>query len=520
MSTPPKRYHAPVWNEPVILAMGYPGRRGVLFPQVDDEIRARVGAVEDLIPAAARRRDAPALPQLSEPEVLYHYLRLSQQTLGMMGISLFGTCTMKYNPQINEEAAWRPEITEVHPHQHEDTLQGTLEIVHGMDLILRELSGMDQFVFQAGGGAEAAYTHCSVTRAYHAARGELDQRDEIITTIQTHPCNPATAAAAGFKVITLMLDEHGYPSVDALKAAVSNRTAALMVNNPDDMGVYNPEMKGWVRIVHEAGGLCFWDSANFNAMMSKVRPREIGFDACMFMLHKTFGSPKSGVGGPAVGAYGCSAELAPFLPAPVVDFDGKQYRLDHDRPESVGKIREFWGNVPVILKAYAWVRAMGPEQIAQASDLSVLGNNYMEQGLLAIRGVTRSHPDAKAPRLEMTRYSLQTLKEETGVDVHDVQNRMTDFGVDAMWTSHEPWLIPEPFTPESGEMYGKEALDRWIAVLAQISDEAYSNPEIVKTAPHNQAIRRLKAGRTDDPNTRAMTWRAFRRKLHVESAFG
>lgn len=512
MSVEPREYHAPVWNEPVIMEMGYPGRRGVLFPPIEADIDAQIGDASELVPVGLRRKDRPALPELSEPEVLYHYLRLSQQTLGMMGVSLFGTCTMKYNPQINEQMAWRPELTELHPHQHEDTMQGALEIVHGMDLILRELSGMDQFVFQAGGGADAAYTHCAVTRAYHAARGELAQRDEIITTIQTHPSNAATAAAAGFKVITLMLDENGYPSIDALRAAVSDRTAALMLNNPDDMGVYNPEIKRWVEIVHEAGGLCFYDHANFNGVMSKIRAREIGFDACMFMLHKTFGAPKSGVGGPAVGAYGCSAALAPFLPAPLVTKGHDRYHLVYDRPQSVGKIREFWGNVPVVLKAYAWSRAMGAEGIAQASDISVLANNYMEKGLLAIRGVTRSHPEAGSPRLEMTRYSLEKMKEETGVDVHDVQNRMTDFGIDAMWSSHEPWLIPEPFTPEAGEMYGKEALDRWIAILARISDEAYSDPQIVKTAPHNQAVHRLKAGDTDDPAKRAMTWRAFKTK--------
>ena len=512
MTIKPKEYHAPVWNEPIIMEMGHPGRRGLLFPPIESEIRDQVGDADDLIPFALRRQDKPALPEMSEPEVLYHYLRLSQQTLGMMGTSLFGTCTMKYNAQINEQMAWRPELTQLHPLQHEDTMQGALEIVHNMDLALRELSGMDQFVFQAGGGAEAAFTHCAVTRAYHAARGELEQRDEIITTIQTHPCNPATAATAGFKVITLMLDENGYPSLDALKAAVSHRTAALMVNNPDDMGVYNPEMKEWIRIVHEAGGLAFYDAANFNGTMSKVRAREIGFDACMFMLHKTFGAPKSGVGGPATGAYGCTAELAPFLPTPLVTHADGRYRLDHDRPRSVGKIREFWGNVQVILKAYAWVRAMGAAGIAQASDISVLANNYMEKGLLAIRGVNRADPEATLPRLEMTRYSLEQMKEETGVDVHDVQNRMTDFGIDAMWTSHEPWLLPEPFTPEAGEMYGKEALDRWIAVLAQISDEAYSDPRIVKSAPHNQAIHRLKPGDTDAPGKRAMTWRAFKKK--------
>lgn len=507
-----KEYHAPVWNEPVVMEMGYPGRRGAVFPAVEEEVRNTVGSAGDLIPYSMRRVGKPALPEMSEPEVLYHYLRLSQQTLGMMNISLFGTCTMKYNAQINEAIAWRPEVTHVHPYQDEDTLQGLLEVVYGMDQILRELSGMDQFVFQAGGGAEAAYTSCAVTRAYHASRGELQQRNEIITTIQTHPSSAATAAAAGFKVITLMIDENGYPSLESLKAAVSNRTAALMVNNPDDMGVYNPEIKEWVRIVHEAGGLCFYDHANFNGVMTKLRASELGFDACMFMLHKTFGAPKSGVGGPAVGAYGCSAKLAPFLPKPVVAFDGERYKLDYDRPQSIGKIREFWGNVQVIVKAYAWARAMGAAGMAEASDLSVLANNYMERGLLAIRGVTRSHPDATTPRLEMTRYSFQQLKEETGVEVHDVQNRMTDFGIDALWTSHHPWLVPEPVTPEAGEMYGKEALDTWIAVLKRISDEAYTNPEIVKTAPHNQAIHRLKSSALDDPSQWAMTWRAYLRK--------
>lgn len=512
MNKPLPNYHAPVWNEPVILEMGHPGRRGVLLPALEQRVQDAVGPAAGLVPPSARRARGPALPEMSEPEVLYHYLRLSQQTLGMMNISLFGTCTMKYNPQINEAMAWRPEITHLHPYQDESTLQGALEIVHGLDLILRELSGMDQFVFQAGGGADAAYTSCAVTRAYHAARGELAQRDEIITTIQTHPSSAATAAAAGFKVITLMIEDDGYPSLEALRAAVSPRTAALMINNPDDMGVYNPEIREWTRTVHEAGGLCFYDHANFNGVMTKVRARELGFDACMFMLHKTFGAPKSGVGGPAVGAYGCSEALAPFLPKPVVRRDGERYTLDYDRPRSCGKIREFWGNLPVILKAYAWCRSMGAQGMAEASDLSVLANNYMERRLLEIRGVTRSHPDAKSPRLEMTRYSLQQLKEETGVEVHDVQHRMSDFGIDPMWTSHHPWLIPEPFTPEAGEMYGKEALDTWIDVLAHISHEAYTTPEIVKTAPHRQAIHRLANAHIDSPERWAMTWRAWQKK--------
>ncbi len=462
-----RRYHAAVWDEPLVMELGREGRRGLLFPEAEPEVRARVGDPASLFPASMRRAERPALPELSEPDVLRHYLHLSQETLGMMGISLFGTCTMKYNPRLSEQLTARPELAELHPYQGEETLQGVLQLVYGLDELLRGLSGMDEFVFQAGGGAHAAYTFACIARAYHAARGELDRRDEVITTIQAHPCNGATAAAAGFKVVTLMLEENGYPSVEALRAAVSDRTAALMVNNPDDMGIYNPDIDQWVRIVHEAGGLCFYDHANFNGVMGRVRARELGFDACMYMLHKTFGAPKGG-GGPAVGAFGCTEELTRFLPTPVVVRDGDRYRLDDDRPESIGKVREFWGNVPQVVKAYAWTRAMGAEGIREASDLSVLANNYMEKRLLEIPGVTRSHPQVNAYRLEMTRYSLGTLQEETGVGVVDVQNRMADYGVDAPWLSHEPWVVPEPITPEAGEMWSKEDIDYWIDVLAQV----------------------------------------------------
>jgi glycine dehydrogenase subunit 2 len=505
-----RRYHGPVWEEPVVMQLGHPGRRGQFFPAADPEVR-KAGKASDLIPPGMARKAAPALPELSEPEVQRHYLHLSQATLGMVGISLFGTCTMKYNPRVSEEVARRPEIAEVHPYQPEDTLQGILEIVHSFDLILRELSGMDQFVFQAGGGADAAYTHCCLTRAYHQARGELGQRDEVVTSIQAHPCNAATAAAAGFKVVTLQLEKSGYPSVEALKAAVSDRTAALLINNPDDMGVYNPDIMEWVRIVHEAGGLCFYDHANFNGVMGKIRARDLGFDACMYMLHKTFGAPKGG-GGPAVGAYGCSAELAPFLPAPVVVKEGEAYRLDHDRPRSTGKIREFWGNVPQVMKAYAWARAMGAEGIDEASDISVLANNYMEKKLLEIPGVARSHPDSDAWRMEMTRFSLGKLKEDTGIGTVEVANRMADYGIDPWWMSHEPWVVPEPFTPEAGEMYSKEDLDAWVAVVAEIAREAYETPDLVRSAPHNQPIHQIDPSPLDDPARWAMTWRAYLRK--------
>ena len=457
------------------------------------------------------RRARPALPEMSEPDVLRHFLHLSQETMGMMGVSLFGTCTMKYNPRVNEALAGRPGLAALHPRQDDSTLQGVLEILHNFDLILRELSGMDRFVFQAAGGADAAYTHACVTRAYHAARGELERRDEIVTTIQAHPCNPATAATAGFKVITLQLEENGYPSLEALKAAVSDRTAALMINNPDDMGVYNPHIRDWIDVVHGAGGLCFYDHANFNGVMSKIRARELGFDACMFMLHKTFGVAKGG-GGPAVGAYGCTEALAPYLPRPLVVKDDAGYSLDDDRPHSIGKVREFLGNVQQVVKAYAWVRAMGAEGLSEASDLSVLANNYMEKALLAIPGITRSHPAQTSHRMEMTRYSLGALFEETGITAVDVQNRMVDYGIDAFWLSHEPWIVPQPFTPEAGEMWSKEDLDTWVAVLAKVCAEARTDPDLVRSAPHNQAIHQIDPTPLENPARWAMTWRAHLRK--------
>ncbi|WP_438391268.1 aminomethyl-transferring glycine dehydrogenase subunit GcvPB [Caballeronia sp. DA-9] len=506
-----RRYHAAVWDEPIVMDMSRAGRRGVLFPAIDTAITDVVGDPEQLVPASMRRATRPALPEMSEPDVLRHYLHLSQQTLGMMGISLFGTCTMKYNARLNEAITSRDEVAELHPRQHPDTLQGTLEIIHSLDLALRELSGMDRFVFQAAGGADAAYTHACITRAYHAARGELETRDEIITTIQSHPCNPATAATAGFKVITLALDADGYPSVEALKSVVSNRTAALMVNNPDDMGIYNPHIKEWVRIVHEAGGLCFYDHANFNGVMSRIRARELGFDACMFMLHKTFGGPKGG-GGPAVGAYGCTRALAPYLPGPLVVRRGDAYTLEAGAESSIGRVREFLGNVQTVVKAYAWIRAMGAEGIATAADLSVLANNYMTQALSKIRGVTCSHPHIGAWRMEMTRFSLEVMERETGVSVFDVQNRMVDFGIDAFWLAHEPWIVPQPFTPEAGEMWSKEDIDTWIAVLQRISDEAYCTPEIVRTAPHNHPAGRIDTEPLEDPSRWAMTWRAHLKK--------
>jgi len=245
-----------------------------------------------------QRRQAPKLPELSQPEVLRHFLRLSQE-VHSMDVALAigeGTCTLKYNPRINEELAWRPLVAELHPLQSEETVQGILEILYSLARYLCAISGLDEFSLQPGGGAHGVYTNASIIRAYHAGRGDAGTRDEIITTVFSHPCDGGCPATAGFKVITLMPDEAGFPSVGALQAVLSERTAGLMMTNPEDTGLFNPQVKEFTRLVHAAGGLCAYDQANGNPLLGIARAREAGFDLCQFNLHKTFGTPHSSIG--------------------------------------------------------------------------------------------------------------------------------------------------------------------------------------------------------------------------------
>jgi len=514
-----RRYHAPVWNEPVIMELGRSGERGVAIPKVEPEIRRIVGSADAHIPSEMRRREPPHLPELAQAHVLRHYLRLSQMTLGMeLNIDFGeGTCTMKYSPKINEELAKM--IADVHPLQAEETLQGILEIVYRFGHeFLREISGMDEFSFQAGGGSEAVFANACMIRKYHELNGELDQRNEIITTIFSHPCDAAVPATAGFDVITLYPDETtGLPDTEALKAAVSKHTAGLMVTNPEDTGIFNPEIDEWTRIVHEVGGLCSYDQANANALLGITRAREAGFDMGFFNLHKTFGSPH-GSDGPACGAVCVKKAFAEFLPVPVVTYDGKKYHLDYDRPHSIGKVRGFFGNVPVVLRAYAWAMSMGAEGLRKTAETSMINNSYLEKRLLSIRGVGK--PFTTKRRVDQIRFSLQRMKEETGVGVLDVNRRVIDYGIQSYFLSHHPWVVPEPFTPEPCETYSKADIDYWAAVLEQVSKEAYENPDLVKSAPHNSSISRLNESALDDPEKWAMTWRAYLGKARRKAVSG
>ena len=508
----PRAYHAARWDEPFVMEMGTPGERGITPPEVEPEIQAAVGDVLARIPPTLRRRQPPSLPELSQPQVLRHYLRLSQMTLGfdLTPDASLGTCTMKYSPKVNEFLARTPEMADLHPLQDESTVQGMLEIIYRLGEILAEVSGLDVFSFQPAGGAQGIFTNACVIRAYHAARGEAERRNEIITTAFSHPADAATPAVAGFRVITLMPGQHGYPELEALKAAVSDRTAGLMMTNPEDTGIFNPHIADFVRVVHEAGGLCAHDQANANGILGIVRTRDIGFDLCQFNLHKTFSIPHGSIGG-SCGAVGATADLAKFLPVPLVEFDGTNYNLRADQPESIGKVRSFLGNVQAVLRGYGWVMSLGAEGLRRVAETAVLNNNYLEQRLTEIDGVSVAYPGS-GRRLQEIRYSWQRLREETGVGTEDVRRRIVDFGLQSYFTSHHPMLVPEPFTLEPSESLSRADLDEYATVLSEIAAEARTTPELVRGAPHRSSTHQIDAAALDDPDRWAMTWRAFKRK--------
>lgn len=511
-----RRFHQAKWDEPIIFELSSPGQRGILLSEVEDEIKDQVGDILADLPENIRRDEPPGLPEIAQPQVLRHYMRLSQENLGAdLNIDVGqGTCTMKYSPKINDQLSRLPQMKDIHPLQDEGTVQGILELMYRFEQILKEISGLDRFSLQPGAGSAAIYTNASIIRAYHASRGEAEQRDEIITTIFSHPSNAACARTAGFKIITLYPDEDGYPDIAALKAAVSERTAGLMITNPEDTGIYNPRITDFVDIVHRAGGLCSYDQANLNGILGITRASEAGFDLCHFNLHKTFSTPH-GCGGPGGGTTGVKEELAKFLPVPLVGYDGSQYYLDYERPDSIGKIAPFYGNASVILRAYAWVMNLGAEGLREVAEIAVLNNNYMLNKMLQIRGLSAPYAKGKR-RIEQVRYSWEQLHEESGVHSEEIGLRAADYGVH-YWTSHHPFVVPEPVTLEPTESYSLKELDEYLDIMANVAEEAYTDPERVKTAPHRSTIHTIDHAPLDDPERWATTWRAYRRKIEESS---
>ena len=509
-----RNFHEAQWDEDLIFEQSVPGSRSLLVPDVSKEAGAVTGALSGLMPAGLKRKEKPALPELAQPQVLRHYLRLSQETIGQdINIDIgLGTCTMKYSPKINEQFVRSPKFTEMHPYQDDDTAQGIPKIIYDFEQIMKEISGLDAVSFQPGGGGQGIYANAAVLKKYFEDRGEAEQRTQIITTILSHPLDSAAPAMKGFEVISLFPDENGYPSLENLKAVVSEKTAGIFITNPEDTGVFNPIIREFVDVVHQAGGLCVCDMADYNGLFGLVRAKELGADMCHFNLHKAFSSPHACMG-PGCGAQCVSAELEKYLPRPRVRFDGKRYYTDYDGPASVGKIRQFHGTLSAVIRAYAWVMSLGKDGLQTVAETAILNNNYMMKRMLnEVKGVSMSWAEKAPHRLEQVRYSFEKLYKDTGVSAEDVNRHLVDFGFQRFFASHHPLIVPAPFTPEPTESYSKADIDEYITALKKISDEAYSTPEVVINAPYKAPISKLECDHIKDYTELAVTWRSYKKQ--------
>jgi glycine dehydrogenase subunit 2 len=498
------------WDEPVIFALGKKGRRGHLVPTVEQEIRNRTGDACELVPESMRRSSKLGLPELSEVEVVRHFTRLSEMNYGVdSGLYPLGSCTMKYNPKIDELLANLPSFTTLHPYQDETTVQGILEIFYKLERWLAELTGTCEVCLQPSAGAHGEFLGALLMHAYHKSNGNCEKRTEIIVPDSAHGTNPASATMAGFKVLVVQSDNDGCVDLDALKVAVSERTAGLMLTNPNTLGLFEKNIGEIAETVHGAGGLLYYDGANLNPLLGKARPGDMGFDIVHINIHKTFGTPHGG-GGPGAGPVGVSKELCQFLPVPRITFDGKSYHLDYKRPSSIGKIRGFYGNSAVLLRAYAYILSLGFEGLKEVAEVSVLNANYLKKKLEKVKGLALPY-DAGRPRKHECVFSAKPLKSDTGVSALNVAKRLLDYGLHSP-TVYFPQIVDEALMIEPTETFEKEEIDRFVNALQRICEEAYTNPENVLTAPHNTAVSRLDEVKASHPRTMALSWRMYRKK--------
>ncbi|MDO5595906.1 MAG: aminomethyl-transferring glycine dehydrogenase subunit GcvPB [Bacillota bacterium] len=454
--------------------------------------RSRAGRGSDLLPACdvpvvtydqgLLRAEAPRLPEMAEVDLSRHYTELAKQTHGVNdGFYPLGSCTMKYNPRVNEEAAAQPGFTQLHPLQPVETVQGALEVIHTAEKMLCEITGMDSMTFQPAAGAHGEYTGLLLIRKYHQSRGDT-ARTKIIVPDSAHGTNPASATMAGFKVVSVPSNEQGGVDLDALRKAVGPDTAGLMLTNPNTVGLFDPNILEITQIIHDAGGLCYYDGANLNAIMGHVRPGDMGFDCVHLNLHKTFSTPHGG-GGPGSGPVGCKAMLAQFLPCPhVEEKDGK---FVFAAPEhTMGQVRSFYGNFLVVVKALAYLITLGKEGIPEASAGAVLNANYLMKQLAGAYDM--SYDTQCMHEFVMT---LQGLAHDTGVTAMDVAKRLLDFGMHPP-TMYFPLIVHEALMVEPTETESMETLDEAARVFLDILAEAKTDAESLHHAPHDCPIGR------------------------------
>jgi len=465
-------------SEPLIFEGSRPGRMAVSLPEMDVPEKA----LSELLPEKFLRRKPPQLPEVSEIQLVRHFTRLSQRNFSVdTHFYPLGSCTMKYNPKVNEKVASLDGFAHLHPYQPPEDVQGILQLLYEMEQFLNEICGMDRFSLQPAAGAHGELLGMMLVKAYHTSKGRSPTR--VIVPDTSHGTNPASAAVSGFKVEVISSRADGMMDADTLAAVMDDDVAAVMSTNPNTLGLFEKEIRKIADIVHDHDALMYYDGANLNALMGICKPGEMGFDVVHVNLHKTFSTPHGG-GGPGAGPVGVKKKLARFLPVPLVEKEGERYYLNYDLPESIGKIRAFYGNVSVIIKAYAYILALGGEGLARASRAAVINANY----LLSRLKETFPAPYGGRCMHEFV-LSASNLK-EGGVRALDVAKALIDRGFHPP-TIYFPLTVPEAMMIEPTETETRETLDEFASAMTEIAREAQSNPEALHEAPTKAFSRRL-----------------------------
>lgn len=467
-------------NKALIFEMSKQGRIAYSLPHNDvPEVN-----VTDVIPADFLRETPAELPEVSELQLMRHYTELSTRNHGVdSGFYPLGSCTMKYNPKINEDVARYPGFARIHPYQPEESVQGALELLYNLQTDLKEITGMDEVTLQPAAGAHGEWTGLMMIRKYHESRGEGAQRTKVIVPDSAHGTNPASASVAGLETITIPSNEKGLVDIEQLRQAVGPDTAALMLTNPNTLGLFEEEIAEIAEIVHEVGGLLYYDGANANAILGFARPGDMGFDVVHLNLHKTFTTPHGG-GGPGAGPVGVKKELIPFLPKPVLVKKEDRYTFEYDRPQSIGRVKAFYGNFGILVRAYTYIRTMGGEGLRRVSEQAVINANYMMRRL-------EKYYDLPFNQHCKHEFVLSGRRQKKlGVRTLDIAKRLLDFGYHPP-TIYFPLIVEECLMIEPTETESKETLDEFIDVMIQIAKEAEENPEIVQEAPHTTVVGRL-----------------------------
>ena len=453
------------------------GRRGTKLPAT-----RLLKNSKDFLASSLRRQKSAELPELTEPEVVRHFVNLSKKNFSIdTHFYPLGSCSMKYNPKVNEWAAALEDFAWAHPLQPEETVQGWLGIFYELEQYLKAITGMDRFSLQPAAGAQGELCGMMLVQAYHAARSESARR-KVLVPDSSHGTNPATAALLGYEVVEIKSNARGRVDLNALQNALDDRTACLMLTNPNTLGLFEDEILKITELVHKAGALLYYDGANFNALLGIARPGDMGFDIVHLNLHKTFSTPHGG-GGPGAGPVGVKEKLIPYLPSPLVERKGNRFGFVTDQPHSIGRLKSFHGQAGMILRAYVYIRTLGRAGLKQVSEDAILNANYLKEKLKEVFPVA-------VDEACMHEFVLSAkVAEAEGLHALDIGKRLLDYGFHAP-TVHFPLVVPEALMIEPTETESKETLDRFVEAMKQIRQEIDSKPEMIKNAPHSLPIRR------------------------------